>query len=207
MAYSNEWNEDMLEDLKDENYMYRKLTGKYFTRITAEELENFNNLNISKKKSYAVLCEDYRALKKFMLAYILQFHPEAKVFDNKFVSCNFKTYFEITINKENLVVPDDKILILHYHKQYSTSGGYGHFNFERIASEIVKRCREDEVSIILAEKLITTPIKDSNKTFNLLEELKDELKIVYLNDDLSLNTNGEIKKSKQNGGINWSKTK
>ena len=40
--------------------------------------------------------------------------------------------------------------------------------------------------LLLSEKPIIAPIKDSTKNFNLLEYLEDEVTTIYLNDDLSL---------------------
>ena len=192
MTYNKEWNEEWVEDQKDENYMYRVLAGPYCTVITAEEFENFNSLKINKKKSYVVRGNSRKVLQKFMFAYILNFYPEIRDFYNKFESHNFKTHFDIIINGSSFIVPIDKVLVLYHDRMYNNEGGRGRYNFERIATEISKRNRDGEVSLILSEKPILAPIKDSNKNFNLIEYLDDEVTSIYLNNDLSLGTEAEI---------------
>ena len=145
MTHSHEWNEEWVEDLKDDNYLYRNLAGQYCTRVTAEEFVNFSKLNINKKKSYAVLSKRKKTLSKFMFSYILNFYPEIRNFHNKFESHNFKTHFDIIINGSSFIIPMDKVLILYHDRLYNNVGGLGRYNFERIATEVAKEIEMEKL--------------------------------------------------------------
>jgi hypothetical protein len=185
-----EWNED-----NKRVYLawLEAYTKRYYIKPTLEEYNNFENLNINEKNSYIVMCDDYVTLKKFMFLYLDKLkHPEFTAYD-------FKLYVD-DLRNYDLSIGEDDILVLEYTCNESVYGDSGYFILDKIASEFSRRTRSLKKTIILAEKPLYAQDKSGVKSRNLIECLKKEAEILYLNYDLT-----QDKGDKNNGNSNKSK--